>query len=77
MDFKVKSLSYHLIQEWFGVEVPNLWDWFNNNRNKVHNKCIWIILRPIPLHTQFLEKLPLTELIPGAKKFGDHWFGAS
>ena len=57
--------------------VPNLqdwmlnaqrWNWCNNNKNKVYNKCN--VLESPPNHPWAVGKLSSTEPIPGAKKVG-------
>ena len=52
------------------------WSWYNNNnRNKVHNTCAWIILKPtipVPI-TPGPWKNSSTKLVLGAQKLGDLW----
>ena len=46
---------------------------YNNNRNKVHNKCS--ALESFQKHLSAplsVEKLSSTKLVPGARKVGDH-----
>ena len=73
--------STHPFWKYATGRLLNLWNltpddlmrsWYNNNRSKVHSRCIWIILKPFP-HPQSVEKLSSTQLFPGAKKAGDHY----
>ena len=59
------------------TEVPNLWylmsdglrwTWFNNNRNKVHNKCNALESSQTIPPPWFVEELSSTKHIPWAKK---------
>ena len=59
------------------TEVPNLWDlmsyglrrsWFNNNRNKVHNRCNALESSQTIPPPWFVEKLSSTKQVPLAKK---------
>ena len=50
------------------------WSWWNDNRNKVHNKCNVLDSsggreKPSP-HPRPLEKLSSMKLVPGAKRLG-------
>ena len=50
------------------------WSWYDNNRNKVHNK--WNTLEsstnPSSPYPQSMEKLSSMKPVPGAKKVGGH-----
>ena len=48
---------------------------YNNNRNKVHNKCSALESFQIHLSAPLsVEKLSSTKLVRGARKVGDLWF---
>ena len=63
------------------TEVPSLWDlmsdglrwsWFNNNRNKVHNKCNALVSSQTIPTPWFMEKLSSTKQVPCSKKVEEH-----
>ena len=68
-----------------GPQLPGSNDlrcsWCNNNinRNKTHNKCAWVSLKPpsTPHCLGLWRKLSSTKLLPGVKKVGDCWLQGS
>ena len=59
--------------------IPNLrdlmpddlrWSWYNNNRNKVHNKCC---MNHPQIISGSMENLSFTKPVPSAKRVGDCW----
>ena len=76
------KLQLHLFCNWITVNpkftagVPSLWhlmpddmrwSWFNNNRNKMHNKCNALESSPNHSRPWPVEKLSSTKLVPGAR----------
>ena len=73
--------STHQFWKYATWRLPNLWDltpddlmwsWCNNNRNKVHSRYVWIILKPSP-QPPVCGKIVSAKLVPGVKKAGDHY----
>ena len=73
--------STHPFWKYATWRLPNLWDltpddrmwsWCNNNRNKVHIRYVWIILKPSP-QPLVCGKIVSAKLVPGVKKAGDRY----
>ena len=87
----VHGISQSRILRWVAIPFSSRssrprdlrWSWYNNNRNKVHNKCHVLDsspkhLLPLPPHSWSVEELSSMKVVPGAWKVGDcctwrHW----